>query len=70
MAETPSSEEVSTKLQQVAELAKKAPEMVFTTLGGWGTMVRKVRFAPGLRDLCPAYHRPPGDGQDNAARHL
>jgi len=32
MAETPSSVEVSTKLQQVAELAKKAPEMVFTTL--------------------------------------
>ena len=32
MAETPSSEEVSTKLQQVAELAKKAPEMAFTTL--------------------------------------
>lgn len=32
MAETPSSEEVSTKLQQVAELAKKAPEVAFTTL--------------------------------------
>ncbi len=32
MAETPSSVEVSTKLQQVAELAEKAPQMVFTTL--------------------------------------
>jgi len=32
MAETSSSAEVSTKLQQVAELAQKAPEMVFTTL--------------------------------------
>ena len=32
MAETSSSAEVSTKLQQVAELAEKAPEMVFTTL--------------------------------------
>jgi hypothetical protein len=32
MAETSSSEEVSTKLQQVAELAKKAPGMAFTTL--------------------------------------
>jgi RNA-directed DNA polymerase len=32
MAETSSSAEVSTKLQQVAVLAKKAPEMVFTTL--------------------------------------
>lgn len=32
MAETSSSAEVSTKLQQVAELAKRAPEMVLTTL--------------------------------------
>jgi group II intron reverse transcriptase/maturase len=32
MAETSSSAEVSTKLQQVADLAKRAPEMVFTTL--------------------------------------
>jgi hypothetical protein len=32
MAGTSSSAEVSTKLQQIAELAKKAPEMVFTTL--------------------------------------
>ena len=32
MAETPSSEAVSTKLQRVAELARQAPEMVFTTL--------------------------------------
>jgi RNA-directed DNA polymerase len=32
MAETPSSAEISTKLQQVAELARQAPEMAFTTL--------------------------------------
>ena len=39
MAETPSSADVSTKLQQVAELASKAPEMAFPTLAhhidGW-----------------------------------
>jgi RNA-directed DNA polymerase len=32
MAETPSSAEVSTRLQQVAELARQAPEMALTTL--------------------------------------
>jgi len=33
MTETPSSGEVSTGLQQVAELAKRAPQMAFTSLG-------------------------------------
>ena len=32
MTETPSSGEVSTGLQQVAELAKRAPQMAFTSL--------------------------------------
>jgi RNA-directed DNA polymerase len=40
MAETPSSQTVSTKLQRIAEMAKAAPDMAFTTLAhhidiGW-----------------------------------
>ena len=32
MQETPSSENISTKLKRIATLAKEAPEMAFTTL--------------------------------------
>jgi len=32
MKETPSSTDISTKLRRVADLAKKAPELAFTTL--------------------------------------
>jgi len=53
MAGTSSSEEVSTKLQQIAELAKKAPEMVFTTLAHhmdvWFLYEALLRTRPGTR---------------------